>query len=424
MYPGFCAVADLGGDCEYDSSGAWKLFASTTELRTIRQMDNQTRWRKAAEACASRCMGCERCSIVSFSLSANDCSWYNACNVMRLSQRFAGFATTFVRARPRVFLTPIESSQDRPPPQGLPEAWRPYGWMHDLAARGRPLLRGCRAAFLDLGSNTGGHISALYANASSSTQSGKRRSPAESVFAAAFGPTRDDVCAVALEPSPSHAPRLRALAARLTAAARRFYLFHAAVAANNSAARFYSDSDDRHHEWAASLTPTRSTDGSEGPSIPVPTVSLDYLLRQLFLGARRFIDAGAGERRPTVVVKLDIEGAEFEALPPAVEAICTTVDVLACELHLPGRGNSHGASLAGSRALLMLLHSMRERQRRGDCRTRVVQVPAGEHAEWREPSSTLGWTESERGKQGAFPPKAMRDCKVLWSAEDCTKILA
>ena len=122
---------------------------------------------------------------------------------------------------------------------------------------------------------------------------------------------------------------------------------------------------------------------SGGAHVSVPTVSLDWLLQehaQPELGAR-------------VLVKLDVEGAEAYALPPAIAsgALCRSVDLLALELHAPGGRNQAPRSAEMSAAmarLRQLLDGVREAWRAGTCRTRVLEVSQKEDLPW-------GWWQNE-----------------------------
>ena len=101
------------------------------------------------------------------------------------------------------------------------------------------------------------------------------------------------------------------------AAGRRVTILNVAISDVNGEATFWSDLDYQAHEWGSSLL--RWNRGmSPGNSSRVRTVSLDWLLRtHLLPAAARY-----------VVAKVDIEGAEYDALPPAIESICQGVDVL------------------------------------------------------------------------------------------------
>ena len=68
-------------DCQTGQSGALGLpreaFANWVSLRT---------------ACQARCLRCERCRFVSFSLEHSDCSWYSSCQPPPPGQQLRGAA--------------------------------------------------------------------------------------------------------------------------------------------------------------------------------------------------------------------------------------------------------------------------------------------------------------------------------------------
>jgi FkbM family methyltransferase len=100
------------------------------------------------------------------------------------------------------------------------------------------------------------------------------------------------------------------------------HFFHAAIASSNGAAAFWSDRTPSANEWGSSLLNyARTMEGK--PTATVATVNLTWLLMTHV--------AAHGTRR--VVMKMDVEGAEYTVLPGAVESICRTVDVLLIERH-------------------------------------------------------------------------------------------
>ena len=56
-------------------------------------------WPAAEHSCIQRCLRCERCRYVSFSLRYRDCSWYASCDLGRLRSRPPGFRTIQVSRR-------------------------------------------------------------------------------------------------------------------------------------------------------------------------------------------------------------------------------------------------------------------------------------------------------------------------------------
>ena len=82
---------------------------------------------------------------------------------------------------------------------------------------------------------------------------------------------------------------------------------------------------------------------------------------------------------------MDIEGAEYDALPPALEALCQGVDVLLLEMHARffkerWRGHRPGFSTNLSHVdhLITLLKSLPSRRQAGRCRTRVQWLATAE----------------------------------------------
>ena len=88
--PGFCSVTSEEDDgnhhsgCATGHKGSWR--ASHAGIHSL-------------DACAARCARCARCRYVSFSLVADDCSWYLECDLDHLTPDTtlpAEFAGTFV----------------------------------------------------------------------------------------------------------------------------------------------------------------------------------------------------------------------------------------------------------------------------------------------------------------------------------------
>uniref|UniRef100_A0A7S0JAU2 Methyltransferase FkbM domain-containing protein n=1 Tax=Calcidiscus leptoporus TaxID=127549 RepID=A0A7S0JAU2_9EUKA len=251
----------------------------------------------------------------------------------------------------------------------------PPPWPPSAAAAllsGAPLFDGCRLRYLDMGTNLGRRIETLYDT---------RRTHQRSFVTIFANESRHDVCTVGFEPNPSHHHRLQALAEKLRKQGARVHVLQAAVAATNGEATFWSDRAFDKGEWGASLL--HWFDGMlPRYSSTVPTVSLSWFLR------RHVIDAsphgGAGAAR--LVAKMDIEAAEYEALPAAAEELCVAVDALELEQHymLLSRMAATKQSLRpGGRPLDLFtarrmrsqldlaLRRLRERRGRGECKTNV-----------------------------------------------------
>ena len=62
----FCELTDEeSGNCETDDRGSMRLSAEAAWS-----------FRSSAAECARRCLDCERCRYISFSVGFRDCSWY------------------------------------------------------------------------------------------------------------------------------------------------------------------------------------------------------------------------------------------------------------------------------------------------------------------------------------------------------------
>ena len=79
--PGLCGATEYGVDCQWGSLGA---------LHGVHSMDE----------CAYRCSQCDRCRVVSFSKSADDCSWYSHCDTGALLEKPTGYTTRRANATP------------------------------------------------------------------------------------------------------------------------------------------------------------------------------------------------------------------------------------------------------------------------------------------------------------------------------------
>ena len=304
---GFCAVTATGGSCDEDESGSWELSSK--------------------DVCLQRCASCSGCSFISFSAANRDCSWFRECvEQLDLGEDLAGidgrkYTTDYVKVPgPRRWLEkPNSTFLDGAPVE--PNRTVRRLWAQLDATNLRPLLDAsalarCPATYLDLGSNIGNWIHALFSNTS-------RNGDLNNVLGAyASRSSREEVCAWGFEPNRAHHERLHAIERRLHKRARRVHFFHAAIASSNGAAAFWSDRTPSANEWGSSLLNyARTMEGK--PTATVATVNLTWLLMTHV--------AAHGTRR--VVMKMDVEGAEYTVLPGAVESICRTVDVLLIERH-------------------------------------------------------------------------------------------
>jgi hypothetical protein len=212
-----------------------------------------------------------------------------------------------------------------------------------VTTRARPLPKKgadfahCRQVYLDVGSNIGVQVRKLFEPA---------RYPHAEVlplFDRHFGarrPPPPDLCAIGVELNPSHTPRLRALEAHYRHTCRYSvrFLTETAAANHNGTVDFWSDGDLAHLEWGA------STRMSDQPRQTVRALDLArFILDELLPFAS------------TIVMKLDVEGAEYELLPRllATGALCA-MDLVFLEEHPSSRAPAQKALFEHAKALLLV----------------------------------------------------------------------
>jgi FkbM family methyltransferase len=165
----------------------------------------------------------------------------------------------------------------------------------------QPLFEGCDVGYLDMGTNTGTRIGALYE---------PQHYPKEQELFKHMdkrGFSREAVCTVAFEPNPVHHLKLRQMAQRYRTLGRRVRILEAAIGGSNSVQRFYSDGDMgekvRASYWGSSLLMWSAAHSrvADETSVLVPVVSFDWLLQALVLPS---------PPKKALYAKMDIEGGE------------------------------------------------------------------------------------------------------------------
>ena len=158
-----------------------------------------------------------------------------------------------------------------------------------------------------------------------------------------------------------HAVRLRKMEAALTAAGFGVVVFHAAATdAYSVASMSKTKADVSHEHWGAHLVAVPEETKDRTDAVMVRTVDLARLVKELDRRQRRSA-AGRGQ----LVMKIDVEGSEFVALPQMIMtgALCAVDDIF-LEWHSsngkvpmgPGEGHSP-ASLARWRPEVMVDNS-------------------------------------------------------------------
>jgi Methyltransferase FkbM domain len=189
----------------------------------------------------------------------------------------------------------------------------------DDNAKPLALLQGCDMVYVDVGTNIGVQIRKLYEPA---------RYPGAAVipiFDQVFGRNRSSVCAVGFEMNPAHTKRLQALQEHYTqTCGHRVHIFtETAASVRNESVQFWSDNAIAQNEWGASIEYNWNITGARSSMVQAVDLA-DFLTREVFPHAS------------TVVMKLDIEGAESRVLPRLLlkGALCT-INTAFIEVHGP-----------------------------------------------------------------------------------------
>lgn len=219
---------------------------------------------------------------------------------------------------------------------------------------------GCYHVFLDLGANIGMHSRFLFEPA---------RFPQSSyvkIFDRFFGADRNLnlVCAFGFEPNPAHAPRHRNLSAAYDAVGWRYQFIPAAVGDKSGRLTFHHNSENRPiSERGQELGfGVKNRDRHSHP-VSVRVVNLVNFLRHEVLGRdlpEQQSVASGHSLPPAVVIKMDVESAEFSIIPALVETrtLCdAAVKYISIEWHDKPRFlpvNLTGLSSRGHNAVQIL----------------------------------------------------------------------
>ena len=240
-----------------------------------------------------------------------------------------------------------------------------------------PSLAGCARVYVDVGLNIGDNLRTLY-EPSVASKAPKLNRTLGSLFGSVEA--RQDVCAVGIEPNPTHAKPLAAIQQRLKARGHNVQLFGLAVSNVSGTATYWTDTaahNNVRNGWGNSLL-RWATNMDDAHAVDVPTIPLVNVLATLFPHT-------SGERPRTLVVglKIDCEGCEYDSVPQAIDALCSSVDVMWLERHdrffsTKWRGHKAGFRSEGRREALDA--SIAEMKQRAGCRVRVRNLSAIEGA--------------------------------------------
>lgn len=181
---------------------------------------------------------------------------------------------------------------------------------------------GCKMVYLDVGTNIGVQIRKLFEPS---------RYPSAEVtrfFDEFFGPKRNenkkDLCAIGIEMNPSHTRRLSALESHYASnCGYRVHIFtETAATVYDGSIMFFSDDDYSHEEWGAS-TQAVATHIHKWSNRTVRAMDLAaFILHEIMPHAT------------TIVMKLDIEGAEHNVFPRLLaKGVLCAINLLFVETH-------------------------------------------------------------------------------------------
>ena len=154
-------------------------------------------------------------------------------------------------------------------------------------------------------------------------------------------------CSIGFEPNPKHVARHEALQRAYARKGWRYTFIPAALGTSSGELTFYTNGGHLSRREArrlgirSDLTALGRCEHDKNcranvllngtlhaVAVRVPSVSFDAVLAQI--SRRRIPHEDLGGRHPKVLIKMDIEGAEFEAIPAAMLSgqLCHTVDYI------------------------------------------------------------------------------------------------
>lgn len=207
-------------------------------------------------------------------------------------------------------------------------------------ARKIKLGDGCYHVFLDVGSNVGVHARFIY----EPNQYPNILNTTKDIFSEHFGAadTRDprDICVFAFEPNPVHQERHQKLKEAYGAVGIRYHPIMAGVSNADGNLTFYHQGgvkEAENNEWGFSTTEFRTKDEKEAVEVPVLRLKswLEDNIYERMIPEKTFGGEETLKKDPSVVMKMDIEGTEYQVLPDlmATGVLCNTVNFLFGEWH-------------------------------------------------------------------------------------------
>lgn len=249
---------------------------------------------------------------------------------------------------------------------------------------------GCWHIYLDVGSNIGVQVRKLF-----EPNVYHRAVVSQRVFNHFFGRTaalrQRHVCAIGIEANPRHEQRLQQLQHRYESLGwRTRFLTRTVGGSSENMTRFYLDNSNdplaKGTEWWASTVrhPMQLTSRTaQWEYAVVRTIDLASWMRRIL--HRKLppppTDGEMSSRKPRIVMKLDIEGGEYDVLPHLLmRGLICRLDYLWAEIH-DGQSREHAALARGAGLPNILVkggfrHAFRylvkQATNRPNCEVRVV----------------------------------------------------
>jgi len=183
------------------------------------------------------------------------------------------------------------------------------------------------------------------------------------IFNRTFPPRRSDrqdMCAFGFEPNPKHKSRLEQLQKQYSKIGWRVQFFNEAVAAKEGRAKFLHVNDVNetiNNEWRFAAQDSSKHDGVSASEEMVPTI--DFAAWTIHNVHMRNIPRAMfhNDPPPTVVMKMDIEGSEYEVLATmlAKGALCN-ISLITIEWH--NKRLCKGPFCARIRDVVKILHDI------------------------------------------------------------------
>lgn len=222
-------------------------------------------------------------------------------------------------------------------------------------------IRSCSGIYLDVGSNIGVQIRKLY------DPDLFPNAPVLEIFDRIFGPPpRRSVCAIGFEPNRKHSEHLLSIQDNLRCRGFHMKFFtETAVTVKEETLNFYEDdkAPDEVHEWGASLINWQNS--SNASTFEVHGLDFSkFLKEQIFYPFQQ-----KGRDLPPILMKIDIEGAEFDVLPYLISSgsLCE-IDAAFIEWHEQIRSKSNTTFL-NTTAITQFLRGIKV-----VCKTNLIEL--------------------------------------------------